>query len=393
MTSQFTPTAQQWADRLRTLKRTGNGAFNGPCPLCGGRDRFHVKDGPDRALVGCRGCLDGQHDGARFGELMRAVWGDGPRTAPQMARVNPKANPEPERSDTVAYVRRLWGEARPIPIDGQHPARRWFVARHLWRHEIPAPDVLRWLPAAAGRTLLRAVDGEHGGRRPAALDGPLRGLWTVTASPAAGALVAALAPIEGWLTAWQAPPSPRALHLVAVTVDGAKPYPPTEGKDKRPFGYTAGAVLVIGCPVFDAPFPFGPVHVAEGLADALALSVRYDGPAVCTAGTAGMQNPTPALAAMLAAWPNGCRIVADDDSGPGKVANHGLRAANALARAVDAAGGRSTVVHARNGKDYADRAACGLSPLPDSWKDEGATLRAMYPLLPRWEIGRRATIA
>ena len=258
MTGQFEPTAQQWAARLGTLKRTGNGAFCGPCPLCGGRDRFHIKDGPDRTLVGCRGCLDGQHDGARFGDLMRAVWGDGPRMAPPRPRVNPKANPAPERSDTVAYTRRLWAEARPIPIDGQHPARRWFAGRHLWRHEIPTPDVLRWLPAATGRAFLRAVDGEHRGRRPAALDGPLRALWTVTTDPAAGAVVAALAPVEDWLTAWRGSPAPRALQLVAVTVDGAKPYPPAEQKDKRPFGYTAGAVLVIGCPRLRRPIPLRP---------------------------------------------------------------------------------------------------------------------------------------
>ena len=86
-------TAQEWADRLGNLKRSGNGAFNGPCPLCGGRDRFHMKDGQGHTLVGCRGCLDGAHDGARFGNLMRTVWGEGPMTAPQMARVNSRPTP------------------------------------------------------------------------------------------------------------------------------------------------------------------------------------------------------------------------------------------------------------------------------------------------------------
>ena len=32
----------------------------GPCPLCGGKDRFHVRVADGRALVGCRGCIDGR---------------------------------------------------------------------------------------------------------------------------------------------------------------------------------------------------------------------------------------------------------------------------------------------------------------------------------------------
>ena len=56
-TRQPLPTAQEWAASC-DLKRCGQREWNGPCPLCGGRDRFHVQDRGDGTLVGCRGCID-----------------------------------------------------------------------------------------------------------------------------------------------------------------------------------------------------------------------------------------------------------------------------------------------------------------------------------------------
>ena len=51
--------------RHTTLKRvaaTGGGEFAGPCPVCGGRDRFHVQPGTNRWF--CRRCTGGpEQDG------------------------------------------------------------------------------------------------------------------------------------------------------------------------------------------------------------------------------------------------------------------------------------------------------------------------------------------
>ena len=49
------PAAAEWAHRLG-LKKRGTRDDSGPCPLCGGRDRFHVTERQGRALIGCRGC-------------------------------------------------------------------------------------------------------------------------------------------------------------------------------------------------------------------------------------------------------------------------------------------------------------------------------------------------
>ena len=69
------PGVKEWADTLDLTRRGLE--FVGPCPLCGGEDRFHVKESEGRATVGCRGCIDGQSNGERakrFGELLKAAF-------------------------------------------------------------------------------------------------------------------------------------------------------------------------------------------------------------------------------------------------------------------------------------------------------------------------------
>ena len=74
-------TVPDWLDHL-TLKRVGS-EWVGPCPGCGGTDRFHIRAGHGgRALVGCRGCVDGQPKASRTAAYFRirdAVFG--PQTA------------------------------------------------------------------------------------------------------------------------------------------------------------------------------------------------------------------------------------------------------------------------------------------------------------------------
>src|ERR687886_594278 len=43
--------------RLKKVAMTGGGEHAGPCPFCGGRDRFRVQ--PARGRWWCRGCSDG----------------------------------------------------------------------------------------------------------------------------------------------------------------------------------------------------------------------------------------------------------------------------------------------------------------------------------------------
>ena len=74
----MTHTLEDWADSLK-LKRHGK-RYIGPCPLCGGDDRFSITRGDTiPVLVGCRGCLDhldGEARGKRIGKITRAVFSD-----------------------------------------------------------------------------------------------------------------------------------------------------------------------------------------------------------------------------------------------------------------------------------------------------------------------------
>ena len=181
------------------------------------------------------------------------------------------------------WAQRTWAETAAIPRDGDHPARRWLAARHLWRTEIPAPTPLGWLPAAA--------------HHPARHTG-------------AGSIVVLAAPPAAWLAAWPALPDAQAVQLVAVAQDGspAAVVSPTAGPlGKQTRGILAGTVTLLGNPIpgdaVDA------VRVAEGLADALALAARYAGPAIATLGTAGLWLPVLAeyLATMAPRGHRPCR--------------------------------------------------------------------------------------
>lgn len=65
------PTRQDWLRALPDLKPQG-GEHVGPCPLCGGTDRFRVND---RGAF-CRQCLPNGKDGERYKELLQVVFGD-----------------------------------------------------------------------------------------------------------------------------------------------------------------------------------------------------------------------------------------------------------------------------------------------------------------------------
>ena len=265
----------------------------------------------------------------------------------------------PKSLDMLQVARRTWAqESLPIPMDPSHPARRWLARRSLWRPELPIPQVVRWLPAEhhyQGR-------GRHTG---------------------AGSLIALVAPPVAWSAAWPELPLPQAVHIVAVDQDGEPALDrPAEagGVGKRSIGSTDGSVTVIGCP--DLSLVPGPVRVAEGLADALALASRYSGPALATLGTATMAGD--ALAHWLTHSPTEVMIHSDNDAG-------GQFAARQLRRNIQVTGGRARAFVPAVGKDVAEAAvAVPFNPLPEKWVEYAATLSQTTDW-PRWEIARQAT--
>jgi DNA primase len=90
-------------DLVGGLKRSGR-YHVGPCPFCGGRDRFNVKEVDGEQLWICRQCGDGRYhdavsflmkrDGLTFGELLKQNGGDQrPATSDRRRPARPVAMP------------------------------------------------------------------------------------------------------------------------------------------------------------------------------------------------------------------------------------------------------------------------------------------------------------
>ena len=264
--------------------------------------------------------------------------------------------------DRSALAQSIWISSDFIHRDSSHPARRWFSNRQLWRQELPTPPMLRW----------RLADGEHTG---------------------AGSIVAMLAPPEAWATRWPCLPVPTGVQFISIEEDGlpALDRPADKGGlNKRTLGVANNAVFVIGNPILSEATT--KARVTEGLADALALAARYDGPVVAMIGTSGMRNLR--LAAWLATAAAGVIIHADSDQTRKGRAPAGTTAAGILRQAIIDSGGRASAVYPPDGyKDAAEAAqAAGFSILGEDWIEFARTL-AETTNWPRWEIARIAQIA
>ena len=273
------------------------------------------------------------------------------------------SGPDPDVLRRIGWARSWWEASQLIPTSPENPARRWLGNRRLWRPELPLPAAVRWAPAT----------GQHTG---------------------AGTIVALAAQPVAWATAWPELPNVAAVQLVHVDAQGQPALDrPAEagGREKRTIGMLRGAAVVLGNPLL--PEASATAHVAEGLADALALASRVEGTAVAALGTSGLMEQDQLLAQWLAGSAQGVRIHCDADEPKQGRPPAGRRAAAVLMVAVNEAGGRALIVPPAPGsKDYADECAQGpeFGPLPEGWEDYAKTLRETTDW-PRWEIARVAT--
>ena len=280
---------------------------------------------------------------------------------PAPAPASPKPPAERSTADRSNLARSIWKSSGVIPRDCSHPARRWFANRHLWREELSAPPMLRWSLPRGGHT-------------------------------GAGSVVAMLAAPEAWAQRWPGLPDPTGVQIISIDVNGhpALDRPSDKGGlNKRTLGDANGAVFVVGNPVLREAGT--PVRISEGLADALAIAARYDGPVVAMIGTSGMRNLS--LAAWLATAPAGVIIHADSDQARRGRAPAGTTAAGFLRQAILDSGGEASAFYPPEGyKDAAEAAqAGGFCSLGDDWIEFARTL-AETTDWPRWEIARIAQI-
>ena len=280
------------------------------------------------------------------------------------ARKEQASGPEPDVLQRIRWARSWWDASQPISTSPEHPARRWLANRRLWRPELPLPAAVRWAPAT----------GQHTG---------------------AGSIVALAAQPVAWAAAWPELPELTAVHLVQVDAHGQPAldrHRQDGGLAKRTVGQAQGAVVLLGNP--QLPEAAAPVHVAEGLADALALASRFEGTSVAALGTSGMMGQDRILAQWLASAAQGVQVHCDTDEAKQGRPPAGRRAAAVLMLAIKDAGGQALIVTPAQGfKDFADEAAAGpdFGPLPEGWVDYARTIRETTNW-PRWEIFRVATV-
>lgn len=104
-------TPDEWAQRLGLARRGAEHV--GPCPICGGSDRFRCRAGRTRAtLAACRRCTDS--GSARWWQqLVETVWGDDTArtpTVPAPPRPARRSRADPKR----APLGDLWAAAGPL---------------------------------------------------------------------------------------------------------------------------------------------------------------------------------------------------------------------------------------------------------------------------------------
>ena len=119
-------TLEDWLDALRV--KTAKAKAGIPCPLCGGRDRFHVQRGTRGQAVigGCRQCSK-----PLYPDIARAVFGDSehdsrrPVARPTpMPRTTSFSRPSGLAAAQRAYARRCWEAAEWTPTAPSHRGRR-----------------------------------------------------------------------------------------------------------------------------------------------------------------------------------------------------------------------------------------------------------------------------
>ena len=312
------PTVDDWLVALPDMRRRGS-EYCGPCPLCGeGDDRLHLStDG----IISCRVCMDNQPSSrVSYGELVHQVFGPrfGPKTH-QRSRNSPISHPRPRKPDhnrIAEFGRRLWREAEAIPPSSStgtpdtSPPTLWLAARRLLHPWQTPPPALRYRDHFI-----------------------VAGLWS----------------LDSIRAAWPELPEgdPTAVHCIAIDEEGRKRHPDRwAGTDKHSYGpiTDTGAILALGDPSdTDAP-----VHIVEGLADALAVYSRRSGLVLAAIMTVHAVLNRPGVLSRL----YGCRaLVWPDQDGPG------LESAGKLAEGLKAAGITHAVAYDDDATDPADWSA------------------------------------
>ena len=243
-------------------KRTG-GEWHGPCPVCGGEDRFWISE----TKLGCRGCRPSKSNPAAFTAILEAlglsVDQENSHRLPSQetlqAEVREKRRraaaqkAELQQQSRISYACRIW--ERAADPEGTPTALYLCHERRVWPPEAPFPASVRWIDRGA-----------------------FPGGWPRKAPPeAAGAAVWRFADNTGWTS---------AVGLEALTASGRR----SEPRWRRTHGIQRGALFQVPGPGNTADQQSATLHVTEGPLDALAGRWLGQGPAISTCGTSGLAS-------------------------------------------------------------------------------------------------------
>jgi hypothetical protein len=271
------------------LRKQGGGEYAGPCPHCGGHDRFSVN--VRKAIWNCRGCRRGgdvinlvRHlDGCGFKDAIEQLTGERSVGFDRVRHAKAQADADRQRRqhEKAAW---LWSQRRPIEGTIAEAYLRW--ARAI---TCPLPPTLAFLPP-------RKPDHHP-------------------------ALIAAFSlPVEIEPGSLGAPGNLESVHLTLLRSDGSG-----KAEVKRPklFVGSPGNLPIVLAP------PNGPLGMAitEGIEDALTVH-QATGLGVWAAGAAGRMS---ALADTLPRYIECITICAHSDQA-------GRDGALALADALDRRG-------------------------------------------------------
>ena len=158
------PTVAEWVAAVPELKRVG-GQYQGPCPGCGGDDRFHVKEkGDGSALVGCRGCLDSNvpEDERRrnYGNIMADVFPDltSPRRVNGSGAARSTNEDQPKTREGLRVVLESFGygwryNTRAMRDELRHNGSEWREANDRFIRDVRSQIPERFTEAGKEKAL------------------------------------------------------------------------------------------------------------------------------------------------------------------------------------------------------------------------------------------------
>jgi phage/plasmid primase-like uncharacterized protein len=282
----------------RSIKLRGRTELVGPCPICGGTDRFSIN--ARKQVWNCRGCQCGgdaialvQHfDGCTFREAVETLSGES-RIRPQALRKPYQAQTSDDEIKRTQQALAIWSEARD--------PRGTIVEAYLERRGLMLPE------EAAGGAIRFHLSCPFGGAR----------------TPAMVALVRDVATDE-----------PKAIHRTAITPDGRKAK--VEGGSRMSLGPVGGGAVKL-TPDENVTLCLG---IGEGIESTLSvrLAPEFGDSPVWALLSAGQVAAFPALAGVETLW-----IAVDHDGA-------GIKAARECGRRWRSAGCEVFLVTPRIGR-------------------------------------------